>query len=76
MSVVGSNAALFLASVFLLEGTREFGGLPPQYSPAYVLAGCGMLAQVYFLVGRNDLTTQRPDDKDRRYSLFALDSWI
>jgi signal transduction histidine kinase len=50
LSVLGTNAAAFLAAILLLEGTREFLGLRYRWWPAYPLAGFCLLAQLYFLV--------------------------
>jgi len=58
VSVAGTNAGTFLAVLLFLEGTREFRGLPPRYWPATVLAGCSMLAQLYFLVGGNHVAAR------------------
>jgi signal transduction histidine kinase/CheY-like chemotaxis protein len=54
-SVVGTNAAAFVGVVLLLEGTREFQGFPSTVWPARILAGLSLLAQIYFLVGVNEL---------------------
>jgi signal transduction histidine kinase/CheY-like chemotaxis protein len=48
-SVVVCNAAMFLFEVVLLEGTREFIGLPYRSVPARALAGCAMALQIFFL---------------------------
>jgi signal transduction histidine kinase/CheY-like chemotaxis protein len=53
--VVGTNAAAFVGVVLLLEGTREFQGFPSTVWPARILAGLSLLAQIYFLVGVNEL---------------------
>lgn len=54
-SVIGTNAAAFVGAVLLLEGMREFQGLPSTVWLARILAGLGLSAQIYFLVGVNDL---------------------
>jgi len=58
VSVAGTNAGAFLAAVLLLEGTREFRGSRPRCWPAYVLVGCGMIAQLYWLLGVNNLAAR------------------
>jgi signal transduction histidine kinase/ActR/RegA family two-component response regulator len=48
LSIVVTNAAAFAGVVLLLEGNREFLHLSPVYTPARVLAGLSMAAQIYF----------------------------
>ena len=55
LSVVVANGGAFAGVVLLLEGNREFLHLPAACPPARILAGLGMLAQVYFVVGADDI---------------------
>jgi signal transduction histidine kinase/ActR/RegA family two-component response regulator len=58
VSVMGTNAFVFLAAVLLFEGTRDFLGLRPRSWPAWLLAVCCLLAELYFLVGANQLSAR------------------
>ena len=58
VSVAGTNLAAFAGVVLLLEGIREFQGLPSTVWPARILAALSLLAQVYFLVGVNNLVAR------------------
>jgi signal transduction histidine kinase/ActR/RegA family two-component response regulator len=54
-SVVVTNGGAFAGGVLLLEGNREFVHLPAAYPSARILVVVGMLAQVYFVVGADDI---------------------
>lgn len=45
VSVLGTNAAAFLAAIFFFEGIQEFRGRRPLSLPLYVLAAVGLLLQ-------------------------------
>jgi signal transduction histidine kinase/CheY-like chemotaxis protein len=48
VSVIVVNLATFLCEVLLLEGTREFIGVPYRSLAAYAVAGCAMALQIFF----------------------------
>ena len=56
VSVGASNATSFVAVILLFEGTREFFGLRPRYTPVYLLAGVSLSLQIFFLLARENLT--------------------
>ena len=55
VGVVVTNGGAFATIVLLLEGNREFVHLPAVCPPARILAGFCMLAEVYFVVGVDDI---------------------
>jgi signal transduction histidine kinase/CheY-like chemotaxis protein len=55
ISVVVTNGGAFAGAVLLLEGNREFVHLSAACLSARILVGLGTLAQVYFLVGADDI---------------------
>lgn len=55
VSVVATNGGAFAGALLLLEGNREFLRARAACPPARILAGLGILAQVYFVVGANDI---------------------
>jgi signal transduction histidine kinase/CheY-like chemotaxis protein len=55
VSVVVTNGGAFIGAALLLEGSREFVRVRAACPPARILAGLGILAQVYFVVSANDI---------------------
>src|SRR5215831_3605529 len=55
MSVVIANGGAFAGVALLLEGNRAFLHLPAACQQARILVGIGMLAQIYFLFGVDDI---------------------
>jgi signal transduction histidine kinase/ActR/RegA family two-component response regulator len=55
ISVVEANGGAFAGVVLLLEGNREFVHVRAACPPARILAGLSLLAQVYFVVGTDDI---------------------
>jgi hypothetical protein len=54
-SVAVTNGGALARGVLLLDGNREFVHLPAACPSARILFVLGMLAQVYFLVGADDI---------------------
>jgi hypothetical protein len=48
IGVVAANVVLAAAAILSLEATREYGGLRPQFSPAYAGGALAILTVVYF----------------------------
>src|SRR5271166_1473848 len=48
ISVVAANILMVASSISLLEGTREFRGLPPRVWAAYAAGALAILALMYF----------------------------
>jgi hypothetical protein len=55
VSAVVTNSGAFAGAVLLPESNHEFVDLPAACPSARILVVLGMLAQVYFLVGANDI---------------------
>jgi signal transduction histidine kinase len=58
MSVAGTNTGALAAGVLLLEGTREFLGLPPAFWPARIFAGLSLIVQIYLVVVVDNLSAR------------------